>query len=86
MVAAHTRSGDIDAAYHVFAGLVEIGVGCFNSMTSRYKLELRIEHYGCLIDLLGRAGYLRRALAIVMHVPFEPSAAIWGSILAAACS
>jgi pentatricopeptide repeat protein len=65
------------------AGLVEVGRWYFNNMGSRYGVEPQIEHYGCMIDLLGRAGYLQEARELVRQMPFEPNAAIWGSLLAA---
>ncbi|XP_057955921.1 pentatricopeptide repeat-containing protein At5g56310 [Malania oleifera] len=71
----------LSACSHV--GLVEIGLGYFNSMGSKYGIKPTIEHYGCMIDLLGRAGYLRKALELVRVMPFEANGAIWGSLLAA---
>ncbi|XP_024929798.1 pentatricopeptide repeat-containing protein At5g56310 [Ziziphus jujuba] len=64
------------------AGLVETGSWYFNIMASTYGIQPKIEHYGCMIDLLGRAGYLREALELVRRMPFEANAAIWGSLLA----
>ncbi|KAK9072529.1 hypothetical protein SSX86_008963 [Deinandra increscens subsp. villosa] len=42
-------------------GLVEPGRWCFNHLFSKYEIKPRIEHYGCMIDLLGRAGCLLEA-------------------------
>ncbi|KAK7308354.1 hypothetical protein VNO77_41956 [Canavalia gladiata] len=64
-------------------GLVELGRDYFTSMRSKYGIEPKIEHYGCMIDLLGRAGYLKEAKELVRLMPFEANAAIWGSLLAA---
>ncbi|PKA63282.1 Pentatricopeptide repeat-containing protein [Apostasia shenzhenica] len=62
------------------AGLVEQGLDCFN-----YMLELGIEpgfdHYSCVVDLLGRAGLLERALSFIEKLPVRPCAVIWGSLL-----
>ncbi|KDP30643.1 hypothetical protein JCGZ_16208 [Jatropha curcas] len=66
------------------AGLVQIGRSYFSNMESRYGIQPKIEHYGCMIDLLGRAGCLQEAQQLVRQMPFEPNAAIWGSLLAAA--
>ncbi|KAF9616973.1 hypothetical protein IFM89_033043 [Coptis chinensis] len=71
----------LSACSHV--GLVEMGRWYFNSMITRYHMSPKIEHYGCMIDLLGRAGYLREAHELVREMPFEPNGAIWGSLLAA---
>ncbi|KAL5070752.1 hypothetical protein RYX36_021639 [Vicia faba] len=71
----------LSACSHV--GLVELGRDYFMSMRSRYGIEPKIEHYGCMIDLLGRAGHLQEAKKLVLQMPFEANAAIWGSLLAA---
>lgn len=71
----------LSACSHV--GLVELGRDYFTSMRSRYGIEPKIEHYGCMIDLLGRAGHLQEAKEMVLRMPFEANAAIWGSLLAA---
>ncbi|XP_050368431.1 pentatricopeptide repeat-containing protein At5g56310-like [Argentina anserina] len=65
------------------AHLVETGLCYFNIMVSRYRIEPKIVHYGCMVDLLGRAGYLQEAQDLVRQMPFEANAAIWGSLLAA---
>ncbi|KAK1435247.1 hypothetical protein QVD17_01008 [Tagetes erecta] len=64
-------------------GLVESGRWYFNNMVPKYGIKPRIEHYGCMIDLLGRAGCLLEAQEVLNRMPFEPNAAIWGSLLAA---
>ncbi|KAF7121072.1 hypothetical protein RHSIM_Rhsim13G0235200 [Rhododendron simsii] len=71
----------LSACSHV--GLVETGRWFFNSMDSRYGIKPKIEHYGCMIDLLGRSGCLREAHELVMEMPYEANSAIWGSLLAA---
>ncbi|XP_022729947.1 pentatricopeptide repeat-containing protein At5g56310 isoform X2 [Durio zibethinus] len=71
----------LSACTHV--GLVDLGRYYFNTMQSKYGVQPKIQHYGCLIDLFGRAGYLEEALELVSQMPFKPNAAIWGSLLAA---
>ncbi|KAM6545945.1 hypothetical protein CsatB_026681 [Cannabis sativa] len=65
------------------AGLVEMGRWFFSNMASRYGIQLKVEHYGCMTDILGRAGYLQEACELVKGMPFQTNAAIWGSLLAA---
>ncbi|PON63979.1 Tetratricopeptide-like helical domain containing protein [Parasponia andersonii] len=65
------------------AGLVEMGRWYFNNMALQHGIQPKVEHYGCMIDLLGRAGYLQEAWELVRGMPFEANAAIWGSLLAA---
>ncbi|KAJ0979137.1 hypothetical protein J5N97_014611 [Dioscorea zingiberensis] len=66
------------------AGRADLGSWYFDNMRSCYRIEPKIEHYGCMIDLLGRAGCLREARDLIRDMPFKANAAIWGSLLAAA--
>ncbi|KAM3362672.1 pentatricopeptide repeat-containing protein like [Capsicum galapagoense] len=68
------------------AGLVEEGRLYFKTMEEKHGISPDIRHYGCMVDLLGRAGYLDEAANMVKMMPFEANAAIWGSLLAAARS
>uniref|UniRef100_A0ACD5VXJ4 Uncharacterized protein n=1 Tax=Avena sativa TaxID=4498 RepID=A0ACD5VXJ4_AVESA len=63
-------------------GFVEEGLRIFNSF-SLYGVAAGVEHYGCLVDLLGRAGRLEEAYAIVKNMAVEPNEVIWGSLLGA---
>ncbi|CAH8279856.1 unnamed protein product [Arabidopsis lyrata] len=87
MVKAGVKPNDVtfiailSACSHV--GWVDLGNRFFNSMRSKYGINPNIEHYGCMIDLLGRAGKLREAEEVIKSMPFESNAAIWGSLLAA---
>ncbi|XWS40776.1 hypothetical protein CRYUN_Cryun17cG0024500 [Craigia yunnanensis] len=62
-------------------GLVEKGRAYFVLMTSSYNIEPRIDHYGCLIDLLGRAGKFEEALEVINGMKMEPDEVVWGSLL-----
>lgn len=65
------------------SGLVEKGKEIFYKMRSDYKIELNIKHYGCLIDLLCRAGLLDEAYEVVKNMPMEPNGVLWGTLLTA---
>ncbi|KAG9457790.1 hypothetical protein H6P81_002298 [Aristolochia fimbriata] len=62
------------------AGLVEDGVKYFERMEREFGMTPTVEHYGCLIDLLGRGGFIEEAMEVVRRMPMEPNAAIWGAI------
>ncbi|CAN1803544.1 Pentatricopeptide repeat-containing protein At5g06540 [Linum perenne] len=64
-------------------GLVEKGWEIFNTMKEDYNVEPRLEHYGCIVDLLGRAGKLEEAEKFILEMPIEPNAPIWGALLGA---
>ncbi|KAF4383257.1 hypothetical protein F8388_009288 [Cannabis sativa] len=65
------------------AGLVEEGLRFFHSMESEYGIVPQVEHYGCVIDLLGRGGRLNEAFDLVNSMSLEPNAVIWGTLLGA---
>ncbi|XP_047160001.1 pentatricopeptide repeat-containing protein At1g31430 [Vigna umbellata] len=68
------------------AGLVEEGRKLFHSMSSVYHIEPNLEHYGCFIDLLGRAGLLQEAEELVRMLPDENNEIIvplYGALLSA---
>ena len=64
-------------------GCVDQGRQLFRSMEKTYGISPRIVHYGCMVDLLGRAGLLEEALDLIQSMPMEPNDVTWGSLLAA---
>lgn len=65
------------------SGMEEEGWEYFNSMKRDYGIDPGIEHYGCMLDLLGRAGNLDLAKRFIDEMPITPTARIWGSLLVA---
>lgn len=63
-------------------GLVQDGVHYFNLMSSEFGLKPVVKHYGCMVDLFGRAGKLNKALEVVESSPFSNSAILWRTFLA----
>ncbi|XP_072983475.1 pentatricopeptide repeat-containing protein At5g56310 isoform X1 [Typha latifolia] len=76
-----TFLGILSACSHI--GLTDLGRWYFDRMRLWYKIKPKVEHYGCMVDLLGRAGCLKEAQALVQDMPFEANAVIWGALLAA---
>lgn len=69
-------------------GLVEEGVSLFNSMAQDHGVEPRLEHYTCVVDMLGRAGKLVTAMEFIKRFPQDLKAAArasnaWGALLSA---
>lgn len=62
-------------------GLVNDGRRFFNNMKRVFSLSPEIEHYGCMVDLLGRAGLLNEAHLLINDMPMEPNAIVWGALL-----
>lgn len=74
-----TFVGVLCACAHI--GLIKEARRYFISMQKDYEIVPSIEHYGCLIDVLGRGGLLMEAYNLAKSMPLEPNAIIWGSIL-----
>jgi pentatricopeptide repeat protein len=65
------------------AGLVDEGLGYFDSMGSVYGICATAEHYTCIVDLLGRAGRLQEAEDMIHAMPYKLSAPVWKALLSA---
>ena len=76
-----TFVGVLSACTHM--GLVRDGFSYFHSMVDCYSVVPQIEHYGCMVDLLGRAGLLEQAVNFVRKMPVKPDAVIWAALLGA---
>ncbi|KAL2532379.1 Pentatricopeptide repeat-containing protein [Abeliophyllum distichum] len=65
------------------AGLVEDGQYYFRSMKKLFGIDPGREHYGCMVDLLGRAGKLEEAIKLIHAMEYEPDAVMWRTLLGA---
>lgn len=63
------------------AGLIDEGHGYFISMSVVYNLSPSLEHYVCLIDLFGRAGWLEEAEDLIQVMPHKATSAAWSAML-----
>ncbi|GJT14089.1 pentatricopeptide repeat-containing protein [Tanacetum coccineum] len=62
-------------------GLVEKGLDFFNNMEVNHKIEPTIQHYGCLVDLMGKAGKVKEAFDLINNMPMEANEVLWYSLL-----
>ncbi|KDP32439.1 hypothetical protein JCGZ_13364 [Jatropha curcas] len=69
-----TYIGVLTACSH--AGLMEEGHKVFESIESP-----DVDHYACMVDLLGRVGKLDEAKKLIDNMPMEPHAGVYGSLL-----
>ncbi|KAL5541685.1 hypothetical protein UlMin_009395 [Ulmus minor] len=76
-----TFIGVLSACCHT--GFVGAGERYFKNMKNVYNVEPDIKHYGCMVDLLGRAGRLEEAEEMVKSMPMKADTIIWGTLLAA---
>ena len=76
-----TLLGVLNGCSH--SGLVEEGLSIFHDMIPLWGIVPKLEHYGCLIDLLGRAGRLESAFEAIKSMPMEPDVVAWRALLSA---
>lgn len=62
-------------------GNVQKGLYYFNSMRNDYGLDPQLEHYSCMVDLLGRSGKVSEALKLIEDMPSEADDVIWRTLL-----
>ncbi|XP_077212616.1 pentatricopeptide repeat-containing protein At4g01030, mitochondrial-like [Tasmannia lanceolata] len=65
------------------SGLVNDGWKYFDSMRTDYGIIPTLEHYACMVDLLGRGGYLDEAWDFIQTMPLKPDPSVWGALLGA---
>ncbi|KAM7259868.1 hypothetical protein ACFE04_015609 [Oxalis oulophora] len=63
------------------AGLVYEGCEYFSSIWEKYGIKPSIQHYGCMVDLLARAGHLSEAEELIEKLPFEPDGVMWRTLI-----
>lgn len=63
------------------AGLVEEAKILFESMLNKYRIHPRMEHYACMVDILGRANRFDEAIELIQNMDFKPGPTVWGSLL-----
>ncbi|KAL6554745.1 hypothetical protein OROHE_007486 [Orobanche hederae] len=70
-----TFIGVLSACDH--AGLVDEGRKLYDVMYEVYDIKPKIEHCGCVVDMLVRAGKLEDAQEFIREMPMEPNALVW---------
>ncbi|XP_008239939.1 PREDICTED: pentatricopeptide repeat-containing protein At3g47530 [Prunus mume] len=74
-----TFTGVLCACSH--CGLVDEGMVFFDRMSKDFGVVPNIHHYGCLVDLLGRAGRLDQAYQLILSMDIKPDSTIWRTLL-----
>lgn len=65
------------------SGLVAQGKSHFHLMQQEYGIKPGMKHYGCMVDLFGRAGHLEMAYNFIKTMPVRPDGSVWGALLSA---
>ncbi|XP_050226179.1 pentatricopeptide repeat-containing protein At4g08210 [Mercurialis annua] len=76
-----TFLGVLTACRH--AGYLKEAWGIFESMKIDHGLEPQMEHYYCMVELLGHAGCFNDAMKLISKMPFKSDKTIWISLLGA---
>ncbi|KAF5958972.1 hypothetical protein HYC85_000181 [Camellia sinensis] len=71
----------LSACSHV--GMINEGWKHFNAMYKEHRISPRMEHYACMVDLLGRSGFLEEAIQFINSMPFMADALVWRTLLGA---
>lgn len=71
--------GVLSACSH--AGLVEEGLKYFGRMKLEHGVIPTVQHYGCMVDLLGRVGKLKEAYELIKNISIEPNEVLWRTLL-----
>ncbi|KAM0932338.1 putative tetratricopeptide-like helical domain superfamily [Dioscorea sansibarensis] len=74
-----TFLGILSACCH--SGLVGPGAKFFSCMKRVFGIEPSVDHYACMVDLFGRAGYVEEAYDFVKAMHVAPHAGVWGALL-----
>ncbi|KAM3229117.1 hypothetical protein ACQJBY_060188 [Aegilops geniculata] len=64
-------------------GMVEEARQYFETMSTKYSITPKVEHYGAMVDTLSRAGLLDEAYNLVRSMAVKPDAVIWRALLSA---
>lgn len=87
MVACGTRPNPVTfgalltACAHL--GLIDKGRWYFNIMKTVYLIEPTVQHYACMVDILGRGGLFEEAERLITIMPMDPDVFVWGALLGA---
>ncbi|KAL3838085.1 hypothetical protein ACJIZ3_022676 [Penstemon smallii] len=65
------------------AGLIDEGWSHFRAMYKEHGVRPRMEHYACMVDILGRSGLLDKAIDFINSMPFTADALVWRTLLSA---
>ncbi|XP_027106437.1 pentatricopeptide repeat-containing protein At2g45350, chloroplastic-like [Coffea arabica] len=65
------------------AGMLKEGIICFEILRRVHNMDPKLQHYGCIVDILSRAGHIEEARTFVKEMPIEPNTVILRTLLGA---
>ncbi|RWV84962.1 hypothetical protein GW17_00053286 [Ensete ventricosum] len=76
-----TYTGLLTACSH--SRMLERGRLIFHLLKHDSSVQVKLEHYVCMVDILGRCGNLEEAEEFIRNMPVEPNSKIWLALLGA---
>ncbi|KAF7148361.1 hypothetical protein RHSIM_Rhsim03G0018100 [Rhododendron simsii] len=64
-----------------YSGLWNYGFSLFREMELKYGITPILEHFSCMVDLLGKAGRLSEAMDLMNKSPFSDSPLLWRTLV-----
>jgi len=64
-------------------GLIDKGREYFEMMEVRFGVKPEVQHYTCMVDMLGRVGQVEEAEKLIWRMKVNPDRALWSALLAA---
>ncbi|XP_020214290.1 pentatricopeptide repeat-containing protein At4g25270, chloroplastic [Cajanus cajan] len=66
-----------------YLGLVKDGERLYTLLCKKYKINPIMEHYGCMVNLYGRAGLIKKAYSVIVDGMNSDAAGptLWGALL-----
>ncbi|KAH0974237.1 hypothetical protein GBA52_016136 [Prunus armeniaca] len=74
-----TFLGLLSACSHT--GPVDQGLIFLNAMKDVYGIVPKTQHYACVVDMYGRAGFLEEAEGFIKEMPTKADGSVWGALL-----
>ncbi|GJY86009.1 pentatricopeptide repeat-containing protein [Tanacetum coccineum] len=81
MIDGYGKNGDPNEALALFGRMQNMYHEIFEIMEKDYSMKPHMEHYACMVDLLGRAGRLNEGFSFVMSMPEKPNSDVWAALL-----
>lgn len=78
---AATFVGLLSACSH--SGMVDEGRAIFSAMAAEHGVAPQLDHFACMVDLLGRSGHLAEAEELINQMPMAPDPVVWSGLLGA---
>ncbi|XP_030452018.1 pentatricopeptide repeat-containing protein At5g46460, mitochondrial [Syzygium oleosum] len=74
-----TLTGLLSSCNH--SGMLQKGRCLFRYFSENTSIELKHEHYACMVDVLGRYGKLEEAEDLVRNMPLKANSIVWLALL-----